>query len=506
MPFRHRLIQQYVSTRVERLAIVFTLSVMLIFVLAVAWQLERSYRQGYDDARVNTANLALAVDQHVQDVVKQADQILYAMVERVEWDGASPQQLDRMHKMLFQQVQVMPQLHGLFIYGPDGQWLASSLGERQTRSNADREYFRYHRASRDKAVHVGPVINSRTTGDLIIPISRRIEDEDGHFAGVALVTFKVQYFLDFYDDFDLGTDGLILLALRDGTVLVRRPFDASVIGTSLANGRVFADLLPRAPIGSDVFSSKVDHIERVFAYRALGQDIPLVVEAAIATDDIHARWLRSAWASAVVVAIVIGGMGLFGWALVRQIRGTLRSEEELRQARDVLEKLAMQDGLTGLANRRHFDLTIASEINRARRAETCVALLLIDIDHFKRFNDLYGHPAGDACIRAVADAIAGSASRAGELAARYGGEELAVLLPGANLSTARTLAERMRMAVRNLGVAHEGNALGVVTVSIGVHAMMPGEAEHTAVETLIQAADQALYRAKEEGRDCVRPL
>jgi diguanylate cyclase len=506
MPFRHQLIRTYINTQVERLAVVFTLSVMLVFVAAVAWQLERSYRQDFADARVNTANLALAVAQHAQDVVKQADQILYAMVERVEWDGDSPEQLARIHRMLNQQVAAMPQLHGLFIYGANGQWLASSLSEPQTRSNADREYFHYHKANRSKALHIGPVINSRTTGDRIIPISRRIDDDEGHFAGVALVTFNVDYFLRFYQDFDVGTDGLVLLALRDGTILVRRPFDENVIGTSIADGRVFAELLPKAPFGSEVFASKVDGIERMFSYRTLEQNIPLVVEVAIATDDIHSRWFAEVWGATILTLIVLAGTGFFGWALISQVRDTVRTQEELRQARDVLETLAMQDGLTGLANRRHFDLTLSNEINRARRSGACVGLLLIDIDHFKRFNDLYGHPEGDGCIQAVARAVAASANRAGELAARYGGEEMAVILPGLDLQKSIALAERMRLAIRNLGVTHDGNPAGVVTVSIGVHALVPDGTDQNAAQTLVQNADLALYQAKANGRDRVMPL
>lgn len=500
-----RWVHQYSSTRVERLAIVFTLSVILLFGAAVAWQAQQAYRQNFDDTRVNTENLARAVAQHAQDIVKQADQILYAMVERAEWDGTGPEQMRRVQRMLVQQAAATPQLHGMFIYDINGNWLASSLPQAQAHGNSDREYFTYHRTHGGKGLHIGPVIRSRTTGEFVIPISRRIDDEQGQFAGVALVTFRVEYFLRFYESFDLGTDGLLLLALRDGTILVRRPYSPDVLGTSIADGRVFAELLPHQPAGSEVFASKVDRVERQFSYRALEGDIPLVVEAAVASKDIRGRWLREITGSLIILVLVVVGMAGFGWALMRQIRNTLRSEEALRQARDELEKLAMQDGLTGLANRRRFDDAIAMEVNRACRNRTCVALILIDIDHFKRYNDVYGHLAGDACIRAVAGAVSASANRAGEVAARYGGEELAILLPGLDLPAAIRLADRMLQTVRQLGIRHEGNPAGIVTASAGVHACVPEQGGAESVQALIRRADEALYSAKAAGRNTAMP-
>lgn len=166
-----------------------------------------------------------------------------------------------------------------------------------------------------------------------------------------------------------------------------------------------------------------------------------------------------------------------------------------------LRALALQDGLTGLGNRRHFDEHLEGEVRRARRLGSPVALLLIDVDHFKMFNDTFGHPQGDACLRAVADLIAGLVSRTGDLAARYGGEEFAVLLTNTDVAGASNLAETIRKAVMVLGQRLH-TPCSKVTISVGVAALWPGR-EGDAETALVHRADQALYKAKAGGRNQV---
>lgn len=163
-----------------------------------------------------------------------------------------------------------------------------------------------------------------------------------------------------------------------------------------------------------------------------------------------------------------------------------------------LETQATVDELTGLYNRRHFNRQLDAVLRLARRRGGETALLLIDVDHFKRFNDRYGHQRGDECLRQVGGAIVSIARRPGDLAARYGGEEFAVILSDTNGDGAAFAARRLLEAVRGLGLAHDANpAGGIVTVSIGLAAAGPG----VTAEGLIEAADAALYGAKAAGRD-----
>ena len=187
------------------------------------------------------------------------------------------------------------------------------------------------------------------------------------------------------------------------------------------------------------------------------------------------------------------------------IDGVVAISRDMSEHKDLEQKLAALaalDGMTSLANRRHFDETLQAEWARARRDATALSLLLIDVDQFKRYNDEYGHQAGDECLKAVARIIAGHAQRSGDLAARYGGEEFALLLPGTDEQGCATVGERIRQTLLDLALPHALNPPAKrVTVSLGGATGWPSAqstAEHT---SLVAAADRALYAAKRAGRD-----
>ena len=175
---------------------------------------------------------------------------------------------------------------------------------------------------------------------------------------------------------------------------------------------------------------------------------------------------------------------------------------ELESANDKLEKLSETDFLTGLANRRRFDQVLQTEWSRARRANHPLSLIMMDVDHFKKFNDRYGHQAGDVCLKNLASVLMGNLYRAGDLMARYGGEEFCVISAYTDSAAAQALAEKIRREVKALGLIHEDSEFGVVTISLGIAVVIP---DHTkSPEELIRAADAALYEAKACGRNCVR--
>ncbi len=175
-------------------------------------------------------------------------------------------------------------------------------------------------------------------------------------------------------------------------------------------------------------------------------------------------------------------------------------QERLQQAYTDMKHLANVDGLTGVANRRHFDVALEAEWTRALNEKTTLSLLMIDADNFKAYNDRYGHLAGDECLRRIAAVLTGTL-RPHDLVARYGGEEFAVLLPNVSASTAERIAQQMRTGIALADLPHEGNPFGYVTVSLGAASLVPGE-ELTPQE-LIAAADGALYLAKKSGRNRV---
>lgn len=175
--------------------------------------------------------------------------------------------------------------------------------------------------------------------------------------------------------------------------------------------------------------------------------------------------------------------------------------DELRELNSQLEALSLTDPLTGIANRRHFDQTLEQEWNRARRTGQPLALAVMDVDWFKRYNDHYGHPAGDVCLQRIAEALSTSACRSSDLVARYGGEEFVLLCPATDLAGIQAMTHKLLRAVQALDLPHAQSSFGHVTLSIGVAALTPGRQDSP--QTLYEQADSALYEAKKQGRNRV---
>ncbi|MBI3436336.1 MAG: GGDEF domain-containing protein [Proteobacteria bacterium] len=178
-----------------------------------------------------------------------------------------------------------------------------------------------------------------------------------------------------------------------------------------------------------------------------------------------------------------------------------KRENDLRSANRHLEELASIDSLSGLANRRSFDARLEAEWRRARVTGEPVSLLMIDVDHFKLFNDTYGHLSGDHCLRLVGETIMAAAGRSSDFAARYGGEEFTLLLPGAPADKAIDIAEALRCAIVERNITNAAAPAKLVTVSIGVGSLYPAGDDNA--QTLIEAADAGLYNAKRRGRNAV---
>lgn len=190
------------------------------------------------------------------------------------------------------------------------------------------------------------------------------------------------------------------------------------------------------------------------------------------------------------------------------VKARVRTHLELKRHRDMLARLSQIDGLTGIANRRRFDEMLDIEWRRASRETAGLSLIMIDIDHFKQFNDRYGHLAGDDCIKRVASTLSCSATRAADFVARYGGEEFACILPGMTAEAVTSFAEKIRASVEELAIPHDSSAIADhVTVSLGTATVSPAEVtDGRPPATLVESADQALYQAKAAGRNRVEGM
>ncbi len=279
--------------------------------------------------------------------------------------------------------------------------------------------------------------------------------------------------------------------LADGTILVRTPFESAIIGQSFAQAAWFRRLPPNVATGRDADRSIIDGVSRFYSFSRV-QRYPLIVLVGFSQDEVLSEWRWETLLDFFEVGAVLIVLGVLGNYLVRQIRDREAAEGELA-------RLALLDGLTGLGNRRHFDEVLEREWHRAARAHTAFALLMIDVDQFKAYNDRYGHRAGDRALKTVAACIAAGVTRAEDVAARYGGEEFAVLLPATDEAGAYRVAETIRGAICALGIPHAGSPNGFMTISLGAAGMRPDRGSNSGA--IVEAADGALYEAKRNGRN-----
>lgn len=483
----------------SRALIGFIALVCLSLVFATAWQMNQSKLERVATAKMVVSNIVRATEQQAQDTVIQADNTLRDIVERVEHDGVAGEQLARLTKLMAQDLVNVRGIQGLFIYDAQGNWVANSFSKGvQTKNNGDRAYFIYHRDNADESIHIDSLVKNRTTGDMVIPISRRINAADGSFAGVVLATISVDYFQAFFKRMEVDDKGVIFLALNNGDMLARRPTLTEIVTTNVAKGEIFSRYLIHSDSGTAVIKSVVDGVERIYAYRRVS-GLPIVAAAGLSYKHVFAPWWAYAYRSIFLVCMIMLALALLGFLLYRQIQQLIIAESELKIVRSELEIVAQTDSLTHLANRRGFDAALQQEWDRARRNNSNIAIILMDIDWFKQFNDHYGHLRGDDCLKQIANLIDMSVSRAGDLAARFGGEEFVILLPETDLEGALKVAENVRFSIANALIEHSASPMSHVTISAGVVAI--NAPEKVGYKTALSEADRLLYCAKTNGRD-----
>jgi diguanylate cyclase (GGDEF)-like protein len=260
-------------------------------------------------------------------------------------------------------------------------------------------------------------------------------------------------------------------ALAIALPLLSRPSKAAILIIMLI-GVIVA--LPRLVVFLPIF----------FAFAA-GVYVPLL----LATPFLDFETLH-------MVMVMLVAVGATLWASASEIRKIL-IDVLLKQVAS--EQASWEDKLTGIGNRRSFDTNFANQWAQASRAKVPLSLMMVDVDFFKKFNDSYGHQAGDECLRQVAQALDGCARRAGDSVTRYGGEEFAVVLFHTSLNEAQNISEKMLNAVRKLAMPHAQSPHEVVTISMGIATILP--TMHDDMQHFVEQADKCLYRAKENGRN-----
>ncbi len=499
--------------------------------------LEAARVQRNEQARTEAMDLAqrgVASQREVIYSVRALLQVVARSYARMPFDAAD------CNKDLTALIGNVASIRALSIAGTDGKITCSTNSSAIGLNMSDRSHFQNALHSREFALSDYMVNRTRQLPSLIATYP--VVQDDGAVDAVVLAVINLQWIGELVTTAAQHSGATVLMVDGSGTLVAASEDQANLIGKPFAAQSLAKDMLSRDE--GTATTAGFDGIPRIFAYArvpwtqarlAVGLD-----ERAVQSDIDHQ--LALAYLKLILFALFVLLIAWFGGErlVVRPIRSLARTamrfgrgdlhvratseawlaefeplaialddmarklagrEEELRIANEHLEELASLDGLTGLANRRGFDRQIEHEWQRATERHEPVALMMIDIDHFKLYNDRYGHVAGDTCLRSVAETLSLVTLENAVLVARYGGEEFALLLPGLDQPRLDALAEDARRSIEELFITHAEAPCGHVTISIGVESIVPRHGQSAA--DLVEAADRALYAAKRCGRNRV---
>lgn len=478
----------------------FTISMILIIQIFI------SRRQTLNEINTSITNLTHTLDTYTEGVIRQTEILINNISDTIEVYGMDVSQQENLKKIISGQEKFIGSLNNIVIYDTRGEKFVALYDNIQGGSNvADRIFFIHHQNIDSKEVFIGPPIISRTNGAWVLSVSRRIENAKGVFQGVIVITLRVKNFLELYGKIDIGHSGVIALTSDSGVLLIRYPYSEKYIGQVLLNSPLFTTYLKQHDSGTARTTSRFDKVERIYSFQR-NLHYGLVTTVAVGLDEAMSSWRHQTEWLAFIVLMLTGGIVCSGYWLILDFRKKAKISRDLSKAKDSLilanaqlMVMATEDALTGLANRRRFDDELLVEVSRCARINGFISLLLIDVDYFKKYNDNYGHLAGDECLGKIGGILKNSIRRTGELAARYGGEEFVVLLPGTDITGANVVAQRIMANLEKENIPHAHNPLGRVTVSIGIFSS-PADLLIGKEEQLIFNADTALYQAKAAGR------
>ena len=434
-------------------------------------------------ARQTLENLATSIEADISRNIEIYDLSLKAVASNMLLPEITTVSKPIRHLILFDHATTARHFGAIQVFDADGRLtIDASTLDAQPENRSDEDYFKVHRDNPDAGLFISRPMLFR--GAYSIVLSRRVSDTDGGFMGVVAGSIRFSYFHELFERLSLDPADTITVLKRDRTIMMRRPFDLDIIGKNLGIQQKWKPDNLKAG-GSFAGQGPVDATPRLYV-RSNGSG-PMFVVAGKPLSAVFELWQREAYRIGAVVLALILFVLASTLVLAREIGR--RADAESR-----LEEMATTDALTGLRNRRKFDQAIDLEWRRAMRQNTPVALLMIDADHFKAYNDTFGHQAGDQVLVGIAICISDSVRRAGDCAARYGGEEFAVLLPDTSADDAFKIAETIRRKVQGWSDAQAGS-----TVSCGVASLVPTAGVDWPI--LVAAADKALYAAKAGGRN-----
>ncbi len=469
----------------------FTVTLIVIIVAAL---LSREHASTLQAAKRATTNITQLINADVLRNVELYDLALQGLIAATTRNDLAHVSADIQHLVQFDQSTAAPFKGEVLLLDANGAVIADSSTLHPTPRNfATRDYFQAQKNSAQAGLFISRPFKIRCDCDQVwrIAFSRRVSGPNGKFAGVAVATMRLAYFDQLFNRLTIGNGSTVNLLNTHGILLAQQPLlERDMIDKDLSARPNFKRMLNEGE-GSFRAISAITGTERLYTFSNVGE-LPLIVVVALASEDVFAPWKRAALLTSSATGVLCVGLLWLTWMLRRELRRRHHAEQ-------VLSELAATDALTGLANRRTLDQRLRLEWERAQRSTEPLTLLMIDVDHFKAFNDRHGHHGGDEALRTVAQVIGGNIRRPADLAARYGGEEFAVVLPSTDAKGAWVIAEHIRSSVEHL--PRVAGAERSITVSIGMSTW--DKRSRQPLEALLLSADQALYEAKHSGRNRV---
>jgi diguanylate cyclase (GGDEF)-like protein len=462
---------------------------MAILSFAALWQ---GRAQALQNAHQASANLVATLSADIARNIESSDLSLRTIVSGVENPEVMALPLNLRKMVLFDGATAVSYVGGAFVMDAQGHIVIDRDDGRQSDPQfSDRDYFKVHQQRPDVGLYISAPYRSRLRdGTYSLALSRRINARDGSFAGVAVIAINLDYFKVLLSRVSVNPLGSVFIVQRDGLMLARKPPLPTSAASSVANSPTFNAMSAR-PSGSYISVSPLDGVRRIYTFMRV-PNTQLIAAVAPAEADVLSSWKDRSLVIGGLTLMFGGGFIVISWLLAMSLRSRAIAQEKL-------QRLAGTDSLTGLSNRRALDRKLDEEWRRARRSELPLSALFVDVDHFKLYNDTYGHAMGDDALVAVAECIQNSARRPGDIVARYGGEEFVVVLPGTSADGTVTFAERLRAEVEALAMPNSAAPTGILTISIGCATSVPRHDDDTL--KLLNNADAALYRAKRAGRN-----
>ncbi len=476
----------------ERLLILGSGLTVVLIVIIVAALLIREHSSTLQAAKRSTTNIAQLINADVLRNVELYDLALTGLIAATQREDLSRVAANIQHLVRFDLSTAAPYKGEVLLLDAEGNVIADSSTLQPTPRNfANRDYFQAHAKNPQAGLFISRPFRIHCNCDQVwrMAFSRRVSGPNGEFAGVAVATMRLAYFDQLFNTLTIGNGSSVNLLNNKGILLAQQPLlERDMIDKDLSERPNFKRML-REGSGSFQAISAISGQERLYTFTTVGE-LPLIVVVALSSQDVFAPWKRAAWLTSGATGILCIGLLWLTWMLRRELRRRYRAER-------VLSELAATDALTGLANRRVLDERLRLEWDRAQRSTEPLTVLMIDVDHFKAFNDRHGHQGGDEALRMVAQVIGTNIRRPADLAARYGGEEFAVVLPVTDAKGAMVIAEHIRSGVEHL--PRVAGSERPITVSIGMSTW--DKRSRMSLEALLLSADQALYEAKHTGRN-----